>query len=41
MPELEIGVVDGGFDQSFPQFNVQRKKITCRVLLNLYLNADY
>ena len=25
MPEL-IGVVDGGFDQSFLQFNVHRKK---------------
>ena len=27
MSWLQIGVVDGGFDQSFRQFNVQRKKI--------------
>ena len=26
MPELKIGVVDMGFNQSFLQFNVQRKK---------------
>ena len=26
MPKLKIGVVDVGFNQSFLQFNVQRKK---------------
>ena len=26
MPELQIEVVDRGFQQSFPNFNVQRKK---------------
>ena len=25
MPELEIGLVDGGFDQSFLQFNTKKK----------------
>ena len=27
MPELKIGVVHRSFDQSFLQFNAQRKKI--------------
>ena len=25
MPELEIRIVDGGFDQSFLQFNAKKK----------------
>ena len=41
MPELEIGLVDGGdlnFDKSFLQFNVKKKKYLRIVLLNLTLN---
>ena len=44
MPELDIGVVDGGelnFDQSFLQFNVKKKIYMRRVLLDLTLNAEY
>ena len=43
MPELEIGLVDGGefnFNQSFLLFNV-KKKYRLRVILDLTLNAEY
>ena len=42
MPELEIGLVDGGelnFNQSFLKFNV-KKKYRQRVILDLTLNAE-
>ena len=34
MPELEIGLVDGGFDQSFLQFNAKKKNI-CKEFLSI------
>ena len=37
MPELEIGLVDGGklnFDQSFPKFNVRERNI-CEEFLSI------
>ena len=43
MPELEIGLVDGGelnFNQYFLKFNV-KKKYSRRVILDLTLNAEY
>ena len=36
MPELDVGLVDGGelnFDQSFMQFNVEKKNIYEELLL--------
>ena len=43
MPELEIGLVDGGelnFNQSFLKFNV-KKKIQAKSFLDLTLNTEY
>ena len=44
MPELEIGLVDGGelnFNQTFLKFHVKKKKYRRRVILDLTLNPEY
>ena len=41
MPELEIGLIDGSFNQSFLTFNMQIKKYMQKFLLNLNLKAEY